>query len=34
VHYPTDVLTGVAVGTVVARSVAAVNAAAVKETEL
>lgn len=34
VHYPTDVLTGVAVGTVVARSVAAVNEAALKETEL
>jgi membrane-associated phospholipid phosphatase len=34
VHYPTDVLTGVAVGTVVARSVAAVNDAALKETEL
>ncbi|MGK2867219.1 MAG: phosphatase PAP2 family protein [Mycobacterium sp.] len=34
VHYPTDVLTGIAVGTVVARSVAAVNEAAVKETEL
>ena len=34
VHYPTDVLTGVAVGAVVARSVAAVNDAAVKETEL
>lgn len=34
VHYPTDVLTGVAVGTAVARSVAAVNDAAVKETEL
>lgn len=34
VHYPTDVLTGIAVGTVVARSVVAVNDAAVKETEL
>ncbi len=34
VHYPTDVLAGVAVGAVVARSVAAVNDAAVKETEL
>lgn len=34
VHYPTDVLTGVAVGAVVARSVVAVNEAGLKETEL
>lgn len=33
VHYPTDVLTGVAVGAGVARSVAAVNAAVLKETD-
>ncbi|MGB5151313.1 MAG: phosphatase PAP2 family protein [Mycobacterium sp.] len=34
VHYPTDVLTGIAVGAVVARSVAALNGAALKETDL
>lgn len=34
VHYPTDVLTGVAVGAAVARGVAAVNGAALKETNL
>ncbi len=34
VHYPTDVLTGVAVGTVVARSVAAVSGPPAKEKEL
>jgi membrane-associated phospholipid phosphatase len=34
VHYPTDVLTGIAVGAVVARSVGALSDAALKETDL